>query len=92
MPCDSGKRLLDVGTAITQVQDACEPIRFAEQQAALRRVAALVAGRASSADVFAAVAEEVARVMHAPVVAVCRYDDDGTAVRVMASWSTMPIA
>ena len=40
-----------------------DPVRLAEEQAALRRVAALVARRASSADTLAAVAREVAEVI-----------------------------
>jgi uncharacterized protein YoaH (UPF0181 family) len=48
---------------------------LAEQQAALRRVATLVAGGASSTEVFAAVAEEVAQVLHLANAAVCRYDE-----------------
>jgi uncharacterized protein YoaH (UPF0181 family) len=41
-----------------------EPKSLVEEQAALRRVATLVARGASSAEVFAAVAQEVALVMH----------------------------
>jgi PAS domain S-box-containing protein len=52
---------------------------LAEQQASLRRVATLVAGGAASADVFAAIAEEVARVIGVPRVALWRYEPDGTA-------------
>jgi GAF domain-containing protein len=61
-----------------------EPGRLAEEQAALRRVATLVAQGASSADVFAAVAQEVAQVLHLPNAAVCRYDDEGATMTVLA--------
>jgi signal transduction histidine kinase/uncharacterized protein YoaH (UPF0181 family) len=61
-----------------------EPGRLAEEQAALRRVATLVARGASSADVFAAVAQEVAQVLHLPNAAVCRYDDEGATMTVLA--------
>jgi uncharacterized protein YoaH (UPF0181 family) len=45
-------------------QDRIEPERLAEEQAALRRVATLVAQAASSTEVFSAVAQEVAEVLH----------------------------
>jgi GAF domain-containing protein len=64
--------------------------RLAEQQDALQRVAALVARGASSAEVFASVALEVAQVMHLPIVGVFRYDDDGAAMTVIAAWSDRP--
>jgi PAS domain S-box-containing protein len=60
-----------------------------EQQASLRRVAALVAGGAASADVFAAVAREVARVLHLPLVVMSRYEADGTAA-VIGAWGERP--
>ena len=67
-----------------------EPGRLAEEQAALRRVATLVAGGASSSDVFEAVAEEVAQVIQLPNAAVCRYDDDGTVMTVVAVVGSHP--
>ena len=63
--------------------------RLAEQQAALRRVATLVASGAPSAEVFSAVAQEVAEVMHLPMVGVYRYDSDGL-MTVIATWSDRP--
>ena len=45
-------------------KDHVEPKSLVEEQAALRRVATLVARGASSTEVFAAVAQEVAQVMH----------------------------
>jgi PAS domain S-box-containing protein len=62
---------------------------LAEQQAALRRVAALVAGDAPSHDVFAAVAREVGTILRLPLVQMSRYDADGTAT-VIAAWSERP--
>jgi hypothetical protein len=47
--------------AARETKDHVEPERLAEEQAALRRVATLVASGAPSADVFAAVAQEVER-------------------------------
>ena len=63
--------------------------RLAEEQAALRRVATLVASGAPSAEVFTAVAQEVAQVMHRPMVGVYRYDSDGL-MTVIATWSDRP--
>ena len=53
--------------------------RLADRQAALRRVATLVAQGAPPGRVFAAVAEEVAGVLRVPLVLVSRYESDGTA-------------
>jgi uncharacterized protein YoaH (UPF0181 family) len=62
----------------------------ADEQAALRRVATLVARGAETGEVFAAVACEVSEVMHLPVAAVQRYEDDGETTTVMAAWSDRP--
>jgi PAS domain S-box-containing protein len=62
---------------------------LATEQAALRRVATLVAGGAASAEVFAAVAREVARVLDLPLVEMSRYESDGTAT-VIGAWSERP--
>ena len=66
-----------------------ESERLAEEQAALRRVATLVASGAPSGEVFSAVAQEVAQVMHMPMVGVYRYDSDGL-MTVIATWSDRP--
>ena len=58
-----------------------------EQKAALERVANLVAGGASSAEVFGAVATEVATVMRLPLVGIGRYDQEGASVTVIATWT-----
>src|SRR4051812_19648660 len=63
--------------------------RLVEEQAALRRVATLVASGAPSADVFSAVAREVAQVLNLPAVGVFRYDSDGL-MTVIATWSDSP--
>ena len=64
--------------------------QLAEEQAALRRVATLVAQGASSAEVFTAVANEVAQVLQLPNAAVCRYDDEGAMLTVMATSDDRP--
>jgi signal transduction histidine kinase len=62
-----------------------EPRGLAEEQAALRRVATLVARSTASAAVFGAVAEEVGRVVPgADFAMVARYDGD--AVEVVGGW------
>jgi PAS domain S-box-containing protein len=58
---------------------------LAAQLASLRRLATLVADGAASADVFAAVAGEVASLLKLPVVEIARYDSDGTATVIGAS-------
>lgn len=62
---------------------------IAEEQAALRRVATLVAGEAPTAEVFPVVCEELARLMAASSAGVCRYEDDG-ATTIVASWPDLP--
>jgi signal transduction histidine kinase len=59
--------------------------RLSEEQAALRRVATLVARGAPPSDVFSAVAQELAKVFGASITAVLRYEDDGTAT-VVGGW------
>ena len=56
----------------------------------MRRVATLVASGAPSAEVFAAVAAQVARVMKFPFVLIARYDDDGAGMTVVATASDRP--
>ncbi|MEV8514143.1 DUF4118 domain-containing protein [Dactylosporangium sp. NPDC051484] len=55
---------------------------LAEQQAALRRVATLVAHGAAPAEVFDAVIEELGRVLDQEATALLRYEPDGTATRL----------
>jgi signal transduction histidine kinase len=58
--------------------------RLVEEQAALRHVATLVASGAPSAEVFSAVAQEIAQVLRLRNTAVCRYDEDGATMTVLA--------
>jgi hypothetical protein len=60
--------------------------RRAGEQAALRRVAALAAGAAAPEEIFAAAAEELARLPGADIAAVLRYESDETAT-VLGCWS-----
>jgi PAS domain S-box-containing protein len=52
--------------------------RLVDEHAALRRVATLVAEQASPTEVFAAVADEVCRILDAPLIEMSRYEPDGT--------------
>jgi signal transduction histidine kinase len=59
-----------------------------EEQAALRRVATLVARAVSPSEVFDAVAGEVARLLDAPVTTLLRLEPDGTGT-IVASWGAL---
>jgi signal transduction histidine kinase len=59
--------------------------RLAEEQAALRRVATLVAGQAGADDIFMAVAEEVVRLLRADLGGVARYEPDQS-LTLIAEW------
>jgi signal transduction histidine kinase len=59
--------------------------QLADEQAALRRVATLVARGVPPEEVFAAVAEEVGRLLPVDLVGIARYDPDATLTYV-ASW------
>ncbi len=72
------------------VTERTGPEQLAEEQAALRRVATLVASGASSNEVFSAVAREAAQVMHLPNAAVCRYDNEGATLTVLAIYGDHP--
>jgi signal transduction histidine kinase len=61
--------------------------KIAEEQAALRRVAVLMAQAASPGEVFAAIAEEAGRLLGVGHALLSRYDPDGT-VTVVATWSS----
>jgi signal transduction histidine kinase len=60
--------------------------RLGEEQAALRRVATLVARSAPAGEVFAAVTEEAGQLLPVDRTSLSRYESDGT-VTVVASWS-----
>jgi PAS domain S-box-containing protein len=62
---------------------------LAAERASLRRVAALVAGGAASAEVLAAIAREVGQVIGLPMVALWRYGPGETAT-VIGAWSEHP--
>jgi len=97
LPPDAEARIGDfadlVATAIAnadahfQLQDSRDSLGvLARQQAALRRVATLVARGVSQSDVFTAVAEEMARCLGVDNAEVHRYEPDGTTV-IVASYA-----
>jgi signal transduction histidine kinase len=79
-PADNEARLAGftelVATAIANAQARMDLRVFAEEQAALRRVATLVARAARPEEVFSAVAEEIGRLLNADLTAMGRYDSD----------------
>src|SRR3954467_10231819 len=68
-------------------EDSIELHRLVEEQAALRRVATLVASGATPAEVFEAVSAEVAALIGADGSALTRYEEDGT-VTALSGWTT----
>jgi len=74
-----------VATAIANADSRAALARLAEEQAALRRVATMVARGAAPEEVFGAVTEELARLLPVDMAALARYDPDGT-LTYAASW------
>jgi signal transduction histidine kinase len=62
--------------------------QLAEEQAALRRVATLVAQATSPEAVFAAVAEEVGQLLPVNSASLCRYDPDGV-LTFVSQWGSV---
>jgi signal transduction histidine kinase len=92
LPADTEARLAGfadlVATAVANALARVELRGFADEQAALRRVATLVARAAPPEEVFAAVAAEIGRLLGSGSTTLGRYDPDGTAVAVGAWTST----
>jgi PAS domain S-box-containing protein len=86
LPEDTGARLADftdlVATALANAESRAALSQLADEQAALRRVATMVARAPASEQLFSTVAREVASVLNVPGVIVTRYEPDGTAVTV----------
>jgi signal transduction histidine kinase len=93
LPPDTARRLADftdlVAAAISNTEARDELRVLAEEQAALRRLATLVAEGSAPDAVFAAAAEEVARVLGVRIVDLLRYEPDN-AVMVVAGWGEVP--
>ncbi|GAA1629751.1 hypothetical protein GCM10009744_17200 [Kribbella alba] len=94
LPVDAEARLTDftelVATAISNTEAGAEVTRLADEQAALRRVATMVAEERPAEEVFAKVAEEVGRLLHVDATAMLRYEPDRTATYV-AEWTEQEI-
>jgi signal transduction histidine kinase len=68
-----------------------ELARLLAEQAALRRVATLVARGVQPAEIFSAVAEEIRRLLDADNAGIGRFEPDGTSVVVVASVGQDPV-
>ena len=83
LPPDAEARLASftelVATAIANAESRAALTRLADEQAALQRVATLVARGVPPVEIFTAVSDEVARLFRARA-AVLRFDHDGPAV------------
>jgi len=90
LPADTEARLASftelVATAIANAESRAGLARLAEEQAALRRVATLVARGVAPEDVFAAVTEEVGQLLCAEYAGLNRYESDGTTTTIVAIW------
>ena len=99
LPADAETRIAAftelVATSVSNAQAREDLHRLAEEQAALRRVAMLVAKEASPAEVFAKVAEEAAGALGDLDCGLLRNDGDGNATVVAASgdaiWASFPV-
>ncbi|MDX6237547.1 MAG: hypothetical protein QOG10_2362, partial [Kribbellaceae bacterium] len=84
LPLDTEERLEKftelLATAIANAESRTGLARLAQEQAALRRVATLVATGVSPDDVFAAVSDEVGRLVRADSATIIKYDDDDAGI------------
>jgi signal transduction histidine kinase len=78
-----------VATAVANAESRAALVRLAEEQAALRRVATMVARGVPPEEVFTAVTAEAGRVLSAETAHLGRYDA-GQAVIFVATWGTAP--
>jgi PAS domain S-box-containing protein len=89
LPADAETRIAAftelVATALSNVEARTDVQRLGDEQAALRRVATLVASEPPPAEVFTAVAEEVSRLLGVDGAALLRYEPDRTASAVASS-------
>jgi PAS domain S-box-containing protein len=85
-PPDTEARLQDftelLATAIANASARDRLRRLAEEQAALRRVATLVARQTPQAEVFGAIAEEVGRLLGVDAVSMVRFEEGAIGVVV----------
>src|SRR3984957_11506502 len=92
LPPDTEARLASftelVATAIANTESRASLARLAEEQAALRRVATLVARATPPQEVFTAVAGEVGQLLPVDQAALCRYEPDGT-LTFVSQWGSV---
>jgi signal transduction histidine kinase len=90
LPPDTEARLASftelVATAIANAQSRAALARLAQEQAALRRVATLVARGVPPEEVFTAVTAETGQLLGAHLAGMGRYDSD-QAITVLAAWA-----
>src|SRR3954453_22433268 len=90
LPPDTDARLQGftdlIATALANAEARGEVERLAEEQAALRRVAVLVAQQPSPSEVFTAVTQAVGLLLDADLAVLQVFPGDGTATTI-ASWS-----
>ena len=95
LPADTETRLTQftelLATAVANAESRAGLARLAEEQAALRRVATLVARGTRPEEVFAAVANEVGRLLSVDVANVIRYESDGTVTFVASAGERFPV-
>jgi signal transduction histidine kinase len=89
LPPDTDERLENftelIATAIANAESHAALAELADEQAALRRVATLVARNPESDELFSAVAREVAGVLDVRGIIVDRFEADGSQV-TLGSW------
>jgi len=90
LPADTEAQLAGftelVATAVANAQARGELRGFAGEQAALRRVATLVARAVPPEEVFAAITAEAGRLLTADLAVLSRYDPDGTEI-LLGAWA-----
>ena len=102
LPPDTEQRMTEftdlIGTAVANAQNRAaletsrdELARLLAEQAALRRVATLVARGIDPGEIFSAVAEEIRRLLDADHAGIGRFEPDGTAVVVVGGVGDDPI-
>jgi signal transduction histidine kinase len=95
MPADTEARLTQftelLATAVANAESHARLSRLADEQAALRRVATLVARGTRPEEVFAAVTNEVGRLLSVDMANMCRYESDGTLTFVASAGERFPV-
>jgi len=88
LPADADLRLRDLtellASAISNAEARDRLRRLADRQAALRRVATLVAEGVPAADLIASVVQEIERVLEAPVILLGRYEANRSVTAIAA--------